>query len=78
MARKLATIDWHLLTCERSEVPTGPTFPSDLQKVAQPIWGHLLVIGENRYRVSSSSNDVDAAWKKIMGQFFDQGQQAAA
>jgi hypothetical protein len=78
MAEKLATIDWHLLTCERAEVPSGPTFPSELRKVAQPIWDHLLVIGENRYRVSSSSTDADAAWGKIVERLFAaEGRQAA-
>jgi len=78
MAEKLATIDWHLLACERTDVPSGPTFPSELRKVAQPIWDHLLVIGENRYRVSSSSTDADAAWEKIMEHLFgDKDRQAA-
>jgi DGQHR domain-containing protein len=77
MAEKLATIDWHLLTCERDDVPKGPTFPSELRKVAHPIWDHLLVIGENRYRVSSSSTDADAAWEKIMERLFDEDREAA-
>lgn len=65
MAEKLATIDWHVLKCERSDLPNGPTFGSEVRRNAQPIWAHLLIIGENRYRVSSSSIDADAAWKKI-------------
>jgi hypothetical protein len=65
MAAKLATIDWHVLACERSDLPTGPTYGSEVLRNAQPIWAHLLVIGENRYRVSSSSSDADAAWEKI-------------
>jgi DGQHR domain-containing protein len=77
MAAKLATIDWHLLSCERSDVRPGPTFATDLLKNAQPIWAHLLVIGENRYRVSSSSNDADAAWGKIVRTLFGENRQAA-
>jgi DGQHR domain-containing protein len=77
MAAKLATIDWHLLACERSDLPSGMTYSSELKKNAQPIWAHLLVIGENRYRVSSSSTDADAAWKKILGTLFGEKRQAA-
>src|ERR1700722_1176865 len=65
MASKLGTIDWHLLACERGTLPPGPTFGSEALKNAQPMWAHLLVIGESRYRVSSSSVDADAAWEKI-------------
>lgn len=77
MAAKLATIDWHVLACERSDLPTGPTFGSEVQKNAQPIWAHLLVIGENRYRVSSSSSDADAAWDKICGKIMGHVRSAA-
>lgn len=77
MAAKLATIDWHLLACERSDLPSGMTHSSELKKNAQPIWAHLLVIGENRYRVSSSSIDADAAWEKILGTLFGEKRRAA-
>jgi len=65
MAKKLAKLDWHILDCERDELPAGPTYAQEVRKHADPIWAHLLVIGENRYRVSSSSVDADAAWEKI-------------
>ncbi len=65
MAARLATIEWHVLNVERSEIEAGPSFAGDVYKHAVPIWQHLLVIGENRYRVSSSSADADAAWEKI-------------
>lgn len=71
MAIRLAKIDWHILDCERDELQTGPTFADDVRKHADPIWQHLLVIGENRYRVSSSSADADAAWDKICLEVFD-------
>jgi hypothetical protein len=77
MAAKLATIDWHLLSCERSELPAGPTYTSELQKNAQPTWAHLLVIGDNRFRVSSSSGDADAAWDKIIAKVFAEALKAA-
>jgi DGQHR domain-containing protein len=77
MAAKLATVDWHLLTCERSELPSGPTFGDEVRKRARPIWAHLLVIGENRYRVSSSSIDADTAWRKICEELFTDLRSAA-
>ncbi len=77
MAAKLATIDWHVLECERSALPAGPTYGGEVQRNAQPIWAHLLVIGENRYRVSSSSTDADAAWDKICSKIFGQVRSAA-
>jgi hypothetical protein len=65
MAEKLATIDWHVLKCERNDLATGPTFGSEVRRNAQPLWAHLVIVGENRYRISSSSGDADAAWEKI-------------
>src|SRR5260370_35029515 len=70
MAAKLSTIDWHLLDRERSELPAGPEFRDALLRAARPIWAPLLVIGEDRYRVSSSSADADAAWSRIVDQLF--------
>jgi DGQHR domain-containing protein len=77
MAAKLATIDWHLLACERGDLPQGPTFGNEVRKNALPIWAHLLILGESRYRVSSSSVDVDAAWEKIRAQLFNEVRSAA-
>jgi DndB-like DNA-sulfur modification-associated protein len=77
MAAKLATIDWHLLACERSDLPQGPTFGNEVRKNAQPLWAHLLIIGEARYRVSSSSVDVDTAWEKISAQVLNEARNAA-
>ena len=77
MAAKLALLDWHVLDCERSELPVGPTFGAEALKHAQTLWAHLLVIGENRYRVSSSSTDADAAWQKIRHQVLAEARDAA-
>lgn len=65
MASKLATINWNLLDCERGELPSGPTYATEVLRHAEPLWKHLLVIGEGRYRISSSSTDADEAWLKI-------------
>jgi DGQHR domain-containing protein len=77
MASKLAMVDWHLLACERQALPSGPSFGSELLRNAQPIWAHLLVIGESRYRVSSSSVDADSAWAKIRDQVLAEARNAA-
>ncbi len=78
MAEKLATIDWNLLDCEKSDLPAGgPTYSADVFKHARPIWAHLLVIAESRYRISSSSVDADAAWEKICDEIFGDLQEAA-
>ena len=77
MAAKLGTLDWNLLDCERSELPAGPTYATEVAKRSHPMWAHLLVIGESRYRISSSSVDADAAWEKICDKVFD-GLHAAA
>jgi hypothetical protein len=77
MASKLATIDWHLLAVERGDIPLGPTFADEVKKNALPQWAHLLVIGDNRYRVSSSSGDADAAWDRITTTFQEAGLKAA-
>ena len=78
MAKRLATIDWHILDCERDEIQPGPTYADDLRRHADPIWQHLLVVGENRYRVSSSSADADAAWEKICQAIFSSDKSLAA
>lgn len=77
MAERLGSIDWHILDCEREELETGPGYAADVRKHADPIWQHLLVIGENRYRVSSSSVDADGAWEKICQTVFDEESLAA-
>jgi len=77
MAAKLATIDWHVLECEKNELAPGPTFASEVHKNAQPIWAHLIVMREAGYRVSSSSTDADAAWKKIREKVFTEIRNAA-
>jgi len=77
MAAKLATIDWHLLDRGRAEVPTGPEYRDALLRAVQPLWAPLLVIGEDRFRVSSSSTDADAAWRRIVDELFGTEQLAA-
>jgi hypothetical protein len=77
MASKLANANWHVLAVERNEIEPGPTFAAEVMKNAHPTWAHLLVIGENRYRVSSSSVDADAAWAKIKAAVLEDARTAA-
>lgn len=77
MAAKLATLEWNLLECERSDLPLGPTYATEVAKHSRPMWAHLLVIGESRYRISSSSVDADAAWERICKHVFGDLQNAA-
>ena len=65
MAARLGTIDWHLLTCERDELPKGHDLRWAVQKAALPMWAHLLAVSDAGYRVRSSSEDADGAWSKI-------------
>ncbi len=78
MAAKLATIDWHVLTCEKSDLPLGPMYGDEVRKKAQPTWAHLLVIAENKFKISSSSTDADKAWQKIIEKLFGGEASAAA
>jgi hypothetical protein len=77
MAEKLAHINWHVLDCEREDLPQGDDYQTIVRQHAVPMWAHLLVVGEARYRVLSSQNDVDAAWDKIKVLLFTAQQQAA-
>jgi DGQHR domain-containing protein len=77
MAAKLGTLDWTLLDCERADLPTGPTYATEVAKHSRPMWAHLLVIGESRYRISSSSADADLAWERICTRVFGELQDAA-
>jgi DGQHR domain-containing protein len=70
MVSRLGTIDWNILSCEKEDLPDGPTYAGEVQKRASPMWAHLLVIGESRYRISSSSSDADLAWSKLKEQAF--------
>jgi hypothetical protein len=62
MASKLALIEWHLLNCEKSDLPANdPSYKTEVYKNAQPLWAHLLVVGEpaaSRAAPSSLGNGV--------------------
>jgi hypothetical protein len=79
MATRLATIDWHLLSCERDELPKEPAlYAGAVKEAALPMWANLLVVGEAGYRIRSSLEDADQAWSKIEAQLFDQKHDKAA
>jgi hypothetical protein len=67
MAKKLGSLDWHVLKCERVELERKEkAFDVAVRDQAQDLWVNLLVIGERSYRIRSSSLDVDGAWAKIL------------
>jgi DNA-sulfur modification-associated len=79
MAAQLATIDWHLLSCEREELPKEPAlYAGAVQKAALPMWAPLLAVSDAGYRVRSSSEDADGAWSKIQAQLLEHKHEAAA
>ncbi|HLY06372.1 MAG TPA: DNA sulfur modification protein DndB [Rhizomicrobium sp.] len=77
VAAKLAKIDWNILDCEKDELPQGDEYQRGVRQHAKPLWAHLLVVGESKYRVSSSQADADAAWDKIKAQVLVEERRAA-
>jgi len=79
MASRLATIDWHLLDCEREDLPDDPTqFMSAVQKAVLTMWAHMIAVFENGYRVRTSAAEVDEAWRKMEAQLFAKNADKAA
>jgi hypothetical protein len=74
VAKKLGQVDWHLLDCERSDLPNPETpegrttFGDEVRKHLNPLWASLIVIGENRYRIRSDNDEANAAWQRVVGQ----------
>lgn len=68
MAKRLGSLDWHILKCERPDLERQKekSFEVAVREHARDLWGNLLVIGERSYRVRSASTDVDIAWGKIV------------
>jgi DGQHR domain-containing protein len=73
MAERLATIDWHLLDCERDKIePTATqTYQQILLQHIRPIWAPLLVLSETRYRISASAGGADSAWANIVNLYLE-------
>ena len=79
MASRLATIDWHLLDCEREDLPDDPTkYMTAVQKAVLPMWAHMIAVFENGYRVRTSAAEVDEAWRKMEAQLFAKNADKAA
>lgn len=77
VCQKLGLVDWHLLDCERDELPnpeteTGRlTFADEVRKHLNPIWASMIVIGENRYRIGSSNDEANSAWARILTKYVE-------
>ena len=79
LAKKLATIDWHVLTIDRDkiEVPANTTYGKVVFDKANPIWRPVLVILPNRYKVSASNRDADHCWNLILAKISEPAAKAA-
>ena len=71
MAQSLALVDWSLLDCEKSELPNPDTdegrqmFAAAVQQHLNPIWASMIIVGESRYKIGSSNEEVNQAWERI-------------
>ncbi len=83
VAQKMALIDWHLLDCEKESLPDPDTdegrvtYADEVRRHANPIWASLVVVGESRYRIGSSTEEANAAWERIKARHLEPVQQAA-
>lgn len=64
MAKALGGIDWYILTKDLTK-QDGVEYRDRIHAHANPLWVPLLVIGDARYRVSSSSIDTNTVWNMI-------------
>jgi hypothetical protein len=84
VAERLGRVDWHVLDCERSELPSSETedgrleFANKVRQHANPLWGSMLITGEARYRIGSTNDECDVAWARVLGQYFTHAQAQAA
>jgi len=86
MAQQLALLSWHALDCARDALPTDtedasddPTKNTYYQAVydhANPIWRPLIVIKARRYKISSSTQDANNSWQRIIDQLYPAAQAA--
>ena len=80
MAERLGMLDWHLLTCEVDQIPedrhTG--YYDVLMNVTQEIWRPLVIVGPNRYRITSSTNEVEKCWELLINELYPRSAPALA
>jgi hypothetical protein len=73
MAEALAHLDWHALDCARDEVPVSDDpdiYHETVMKHANPIWRPLIVVKPKRYKISSSTQDANNCWDRIINMMF--------
>jgi DNA-sulfur modification-associated len=82
VARRLSLVDWHLLDCERSALPNPETdegrqrFAQEVNAHLNPIWASMIIVGESRYKIVASNEEVNQAWSRILAKHFDGATQA--
>jgi hypothetical protein len=71
MAKRLGTLDWHMLDCERSQLASdNVSFAEAVMAHVRPEWSSLLQLGETHYRISSKMADAEIAWIRISAKLF--------
>ena len=74
---RLAQIDWHLLDCEKEDLPNPEldegrvTFAAAVRQHLNPLWSGMIIIGESRYRIGSSNDEANEAWGRIIAKHFN-------
>jgi len=83
IAQRLAAVDWHVLDCERDDLPNPATeegrltFADEVRRHVVPTWTSLIIVGESRYRIGSSNDEANAAWERIKAAHLDPIAEAA-
>lgn len=70
MAAKLARLDWHVLDIERNRFDSRKEYREEVLTHSNPLWKHLLVIGENKFKIGASKPNADEAWVNITAELF--------
>lgn len=71
MAAILAEVDWHVLTIDPATLDplkeqSGAGYAQAVVGSARPLWSHMLTISEAGYRIRSTAQAADEAWKRIV------------
>lgn len=77
IAKRLALVDWHLLDCDRGQLPSTASddgrseFAAAVRTHVVPPWDSVLVIGESRYRIGGGNEEANQAWDRIKPRFIE-------
>jgi hypothetical protein len=73
MAQTLGGVDWHVLTVERKALDkakemSGAAFAEAVVNAERPLWSHMITVSEAGYRIRSTAQAADEAWKRIVAE----------